>query len=151
MESRSNFLSSDLEDAAFEDLNNDGGTTATQHTNTEGLPYRPRGMESRTEFLTSDLEETALADKSKHDAAQQILDQMEQMLSQADRFDNVTEDMLGSAIVRMLQDLADAIMLRIWTNGGPTVTSVLEDVHTLLLQEENAASSNRDTIPVGTI
>jgi hypothetical protein len=160
MESRSNFLSSDLEDAAFEDLNKDGG--AAPHTNTEGLPYSPRGMESRTAFLTSDLEETALADQSKHDAAQQILDQMEQMLSQADRsLDNVEqEDMLGSAIVRGCQDLADAIggiasHLDQQTDEDRRLLAqaCLEDAqNTLLLQEENAASGNsRDTIPMGTM
>jgi hypothetical protein len=158
MESRSNFLSSDLEDAAFEDLNKDGGTAQQSG----GLPYSPRGMESRTDFLTSDLEETALADQSKHDAAQQILDQMEQMLSQADRsLDNVeSEDMLGSAIVRGCQDLADAI-------GGIAshldqqsdedrrllAQACLEDAqNTLLLQEENAASGNsRDNIQTGAL
>jgi hypothetical protein len=155
----------------FENLHQDGGagagtgaphTHTNTHTNKEGLPYSPRGMESRTGFLTSDLEETALADQSKHDAAQQILDQMEQMLSQADRsLDNVEqEDMLGSAIVRSCQDLADAI-------GGIAshldqqsdedrrllAQACLEDAqNTLLLQEEeNAASgSSRDTISMGT-
>jgi hypothetical protein len=38
MESRSNFRSG-MEDAAFED-HNDGGTTATQHCNTEEVTIR---------------------------------------------------------------------------------------------------------------
>jgi hypothetical protein len=158
MESRSNFLSSDLEDAAFEDLNKDGG--AAQHT--EGLPYSNRGMESRSGFLTSDLEETALADQSKHDAAQQILDQMGEMLSQADRsLDNVEkEDMLGSAIVRGCQDLADAIKgiashldQQSDEDQRLLAQACLEDAkNTLLLQEEEIASGNsRDTIPMGTL
>jgi hypothetical protein len=156
MESRSNFLSSDLEDAALADENK--GDAAQQK---EGLQYSSRGMESRSAFLTSDLEETALADQSTHDAAQQILDQMGEMLSQADgALDNVEkEDMLGSAIIRGCQDLADAIggvasHLDQQSDGDRRLLAqaCLEDAqNTLLLQEEEGAFSSRDTIPKGTI
>lgn len=147
MESRPNFLSSDLENAALADQSKDGSS---------------RGMESRSGFLSSDLEDTALADQSRHDAAQHILDQLGNMLSQADgALDNVEkEDMLGSAIVRGCQDLADAI-------GGIAshldqqsdedrrllAQACLEDAkNTLQLQEEELASGNsRDTISMGTL
>jgi hypothetical protein len=119
-------------------------------------------MESRSSaFLSSDLEDAALADQSHDDAAQQILNQMGEMLSQADgALDNLEkEDVLGSAIVRGCQDLADAI-------GGVAshldqqsdedrralAQACLEDAqNTLLLQEEAFASSSRDTIPMGTL
>jgi hypothetical protein len=107
------------------------------------------------------LEDAALADQSKDDAAQQILDQMGEMLSKADgALDHLEkEDMLGSAIVRGCQDLADAIggvasHLDQQSDGDRRLLAqaCLEDAqNTLLLQEEQAASGTRDTLPMGTL
>jgi hypothetical protein len=94
-----------------------------------------------------------LANQSKHDAANKLLDQMDKCSPQADRsLDNVeTEDMLGSAIVQNAARSGGCHpMLRIWTQRSDRrllPKRCWKTLHTLLLQEENAASSNRDTIP----
>lgn len=126
----------------------------------EGLQYNTT-MESRSSFLTSDLEDAALVEQHRENGAQQVLDQIEEMLSNADgALDNLEkEDVLGSAIIRGCQDLADAI--------GSIATQLdqqsdqdrralaqacLEDAqNTLLLQEEAVASSTRDNTNLDTL
>lgn len=106
--------------------------------------------------MRSDIEQAALAEQNQNDAAQNILNQLGEMLSQADRAleDIEDQDVLGSAIVRGCQDLADAIggiatQMDQQSDGDRRMLAAacLQDANnTLLLQEElNGTSSTTET------
>jgi len=111
-----------------------------------------RDATSTAGLLRSDLEEAALAEQTQTDAAQQILHQMGEMITAADRAleDLDNQDVLGSAIVRGCQDLADTIgnlaqqMDRQSDKDRRVLAAAcLQDANnTLLLQEEAGMSSS---------
>jgi hypothetical protein len=105
--------------------------------------------ETRRELLRSDLEESAFTEQERQNVAQEILHTIGSLLDQADHaLEGIEkEDMLGSAIVRASQSLADGIGnlanqidQQTDTERRALAKACLEDVQQhLLLEEEGSA------------